>query len=168
MNYEEIVKARRSIRKFTKDKISHEEILKLLDFAMSAPSAMNKQPWEFTVVESASYLEKLKYATEYCSYDAPLAIVVSGNKKRFLAKAVESYWMQDCGASIANLLNGVTYLKLGAVWCGLYPNINGSNEVKSILKLSDDLIPMAIIFIGHPNEEKEPRSQFDESKVTFL
>ena len=70
---------RRSIRRFTKDKINIEKIDILLKAAMSAPSAANRKPWEFYVITDEKILNELRSASKYTNYEASLAIIVCGN-----------------------------------------------------------------------------------------
>ena len=73
---------RRSIRKFKSDAVKDEDIEILLKAAMAAPSACNKQPWEFNVVKSSDKLDLVKASGRYTNMNAPLAIVVCGNEDR--------------------------------------------------------------------------------------
>ena len=59
----------------------------------------------------------------------------------------------------------VTDLGLGAVWCGVYPQKRGEENVRECLGLEEYLIPLNVIFIGHPAEEPEARDQYDESRI---
>ena len=65
MELQEALLKRRSVRKFTAEKVSNEDIDILLHAAMSGPSACNKKPWEFFVVTDVDILDKLRYASKY-------------------------------------------------------------------------------------------------------
>ena len=168
MEVKEALLKRRSIRKFKEDKISEELINELLIAAMSAPSACNKKPWEFFVITNEEKLQELKKASRFARYDAPLAIVVCGNLSKALPLQLSTYWIQDCSAATQNILLRVTDLGLGAVWCGAHPQKNVEKKIKEILDLSDKLVPLNIIFIGHPNQEAEPRTQLEEKKIHYV
>lgn len=168
MEVKEALLKRRSIRKFKEDKISEELINELLIAAMSAPSACNKKPWEFFVISNEEKLQELKKASRFARYDAPLAIVVCGNLSKALPLQLSTYWIQDCSAATQNILLRVTDLGLGAVWCGAHPQKNVEKKIKEILDLSDKLVPLNIIFIGHPNQEIEPRTQLEEKKIHYV
>ena len=78
MELKEALLNRRSVRKFTEEPVSEEDILELLHAGMSGPSACNKAPWEFYVITNPATLEKLRKAARFSKITAPLAIVVCG------------------------------------------------------------------------------------------
>ena len=167
MNLKEIMFARRSIRKFKDTKVKEEDIKYLLEVAMAAPSACNRTPWEFYVVESQEILDKF-YTIRPMRYKAPLAIVVCGNTNYTLKEHLADYYIQDCSAAIENILLGATELGLGSCWCGIVPQPDRMAQAKEFLSLEDNIIPFALVYIGYPDEEKEPRTQYDESKVHYV
>jgi nitroreductase len=62
-------------------------------------------------------------------------------------------------------LLAATALGLGAVWCGVHPRPERVNEISKILGIKDPIVPLNIIAIGHPAEEKELRTQYDEGRI---
>lgn len=154
--------ARRSIRKYTDRPVSKEEIRTLLEAAMAAPSASNRRPWRFIVITERRTLDALAEAHPYGKmlFEAPLCISVCGDLTE-----VEQFWVQDCSAATENLLLAATALGLGAVWLGVYPNQERVAAVRAILGLPETVTPLNLISIGYPAEEKEPRTQYDESRV---
>ena len=168
MDVIEALQKRRSIRKYKKDKVSQENIDILMHGAMSGPSAVNKTPWEFYVVTNEEVLNKLRKASKFTNIVAPLAIVVCGNKSRFLPFGLDSYWIQDCSSATENILLAATELGLGSLWCGIYPQNDAVKKVKEILDLSDKYIPLNIIYIGYSDEEKEARDQYKEKYIHII
>ncbi len=165
MELEQVLLKRRSVRKFKQEKIGQEMIDKLLYYAMCAPSACNRQPWEFYVIEEEAVLAELKNASRFTNHDAPLAIVVAGNTERFLPRQMQDYWAQDCASAITHILLEATNLGLGSLWCGLYPQEDATERVRVILKAEETIIPMGLILLGYPDEFPEERTQYDEAKV---
>ena len=159
---------RRSIRKFTEEPVSEEDISVLLHAAMSGPSACNRKPWEFYVVTDEDVLEKLRKAARYSNIKAPLAIVVCGNLSKSLPMQLSPFWIQDCSAATENILLEAVELGLGSVWCGVHPMKRAETKVREILSLPEKLIPLNIIHIGHPNESHEPRDQYNEKAIHFI
>ena len=100
-------------------------------------------------------------------YHAPLAIVVCANELNMYPKA-KDYWIQDCSAAIENILLGALSFSLGSVWCGITPQEEKVAQVKRILSLGDNIIPLGLVYLGYPDEEKEPRDQYDKSKVRYI
>lgn len=91
MELKETLLNRRSIRKFTDEAVSDEQIDELLHAAMSGPSACNRRPWEFFVVTQAETLDKLRDASRFTKMNAPLAIVVCGNLSRALPLQLSTF-----------------------------------------------------------------------------
>ena len=168
MNTYETILKRRSIRKFKEGTIKDEDIKMLLDAAMAAPSARNMQPWEFYVVSNQEKMQEIRDFAPNFNFNSNLMIIVCGNTSRSLTKNNNDFWIQDCSAAIQNILLTATSLGLGTVWCGLYPVIERSNKIKELLKVSDEIIPLGLIHVGIPNEEKEPRTQYNENYVHFI
>ena len=153
--------SRRSIRKYTEEPIADKEIKTLLEAAMAAPSASNRKPWHFIVISKKETLNQLAEAHEHAKMlvEAALCISVCGDPDN------SRYWVQDCSAATENLLLAVTALGLGAVWCGVHPRPERVSIISKILGIEAPIVPLNIIAIGHPAEEKEPRTQYDENKV---
>ena len=168
MELKEVLLKRRSVRKFTEEKVSEECIKKLLNAAMSGPSACNRQPWEFYVVTNEETLQELRSASRFTNMNASLAIVVAGNLSKALPAQMASYWIQDCSAATENILLCVTDLGLGAVWCGLHPQEKAEKKVAEILGADEMIVPLSLIWVGHPAEEPEARVQYEESKVHYI
>jgi len=158
---------RHSIRKFTPELVSDALIRDLLEAAMAAPSATNMQSWHFVVVREPALLEELRKVMTFGKMVAPLAVIVCGdlgNLKRLIA---ENYWVQDCSAATENLLLAAVALGLGAVWCGVSPIKTMVKRVSEVLKLPSTLIPLNVVYVGHPAEVKEPGTKFNEKKVSY-
>ncbi len=153
---------RRSIRQYTDEPVTEEEVTKLLEAAMAAPSASNKKPWHFIVVTEEDTKAKL---SEYGSHwqmlaDAPVGFVVCGD-----TGISDRYWVQDGSAATENLLLAASMMGLGAVWLGCWPNPDRVEPVKKLLGIPEGVEPLAVIAVGRPGEVKEPRTQYDEERV---
>ena len=168
MDFIELSKKRRSVRKFTDKEISDELIEQLLISAMAAPSARNMQPWEFYVVKNKELQQEIKNNFKNYNFNSTLTIVVCGNKNRTLTQNDNDFWIQDCSAAVENILLAATSLGLGAVWCGAFPVVERSDKVREILNIDPMIIPIAVIQIGYPDEEKESRTQFNKEYVHYL
>jgi nitroreductase len=154
--------ARRSIRKYTSEPVSEADVRTLLEAAMAAPSASNRKPWHFVVVTERQTLDALAEAHPHGKmlFQATLCIAVCGDLTTF-----ERFWVQDCSAATENLLLAATALGLGAVWLGVYPKEDRVAAVRQVLGMPETITPLNLISIGHPAEEKEPRTQYDEARV---
>lgn len=154
--------ARRSIRQYTAQPIAPHEIRRLLEAAMAAPSASNRQPWHFVVITDRGTLDSLAEAHPHGKmlFSAPLCIAVCGDHQN-------EYWVQDCSAATENVLLAATAMGLGSVWLGVHPRQERERAVRDILGIPPQYTPLCLISIGYPAEHKEPRTQYDESKVHY-
>lgn len=159
MDILEVIKKRRSIRKFNKDKpVSEEQILKLLEAIRWAPSAGNVQPWFVYVVLNNEVKRKLAKAALGQSFieEGGVVFVVCANLKEAYSsygKRGESlYVYQDTAAAIQNLLLEAYSLGLGSCWVGAFRE----EEVTKILSIPTHLRPIAIIPVGYPNQSPSP------------
>ncbi|OEF96672.1 nitroreductase family protein [Desulfuribacillus alkaliarsenatis] len=158
---------RRSIRKFTKNDVSEAQVEKILKAAMSAPSAGNQQPWHFIVIRKPSILKEIPKIHPYSNMllEAPLAIVVCGDPS---LERFKGYWVQDCSAAIQNMLITITDLGLGAVWVGIYPEESAdADDFRKLLNIPNSVIPLAVIPIGHPGENKSPADRFNAERIHY-
>jgi len=158
------VLTRRSIRRYTSRPVDNEQIHLLLCAAMSAPSAEDERPWYFVVALEAPLRLQLSEVSAFTHIvkDAPAAIIVCGDES--LQKQV-GCWVLDCAAATENILIEANHIGLGAVWLGIYPVEGRIQKVRAILSLPKNIVPFAIVPIGHPAEKKEPRVRFDKQKV---
>lgn len=166
---ENIIFQRTSVRKYTNQSITKEQIEMLLKAGMAAPSAKNVQPWEFIVVQKKETMLKIAEFHPYSSMlkDSPLVIVVCGNESKINIEGIEELWPQDCSAATQNILLEATELGLGGVWLGVYPKKNIMNNLAELLILPKHIIPFSIISIGYPAEEAKPKDKFDHKRIHY-
>jgi nitroreductase len=157
------INTRRSVREYLDKKIPEEIIEEILKCAMNAPSARNKQPWHFIVIEDKNLLKEIPYFSPHAQMckNAPLAILVCGDMN--LEK--EEYWIQDCSAATQNLLLAIHEKGLGAVWTGVYPRKERINGFQDLLKLPKEIMPLALIVIGYPKETPPQKENFKKERI---
>ncbi len=161
--------SRVSVRRFTDEPLTDEQVTAILHAAMSAPSGVNKQPWEFVVVDNPALLTELADALPYAKMTAhaPMAIVVCGNKERMLPGDDSNLWEQDCSAASENILLAAHALGLGGVWTCLYPHADRMEAAARVLNLSDELVPFNLIPIGHPAADHAPMDKWHPDRIHF-
>lgn len=159
------IESRRSIRQFTDQPVDKETLTLLLKAAMAAPTAMNAQPWEFVVITEDNIIDKLRNNLLFGKMKPRAIICVLGSTRMQKSKAGKMFWVQDCSAATQNILLAATSLGLGATWVGIHPVTIFERPVARILNLPEGLTPLNLIYLGYPAEEKEPRTQYDESRV---
>ena len=157
--------SRRSIRKYQDKPVEKEKIETLLKAAMAAPSAMNFKPWEFVVVTEQDKLDAIRASLMFGKFNAPIAIAVCGNTSLFKNPMSAKFWVQDCSAATQNILLAAVNLGLGTVWCGVHPVHNFTKRISEIFGLPRHVIPLNVIYVGYPDEEKPARTQYDPDRV---
>jgi len=159
----DLIMKRRSIRKYTEQPIADADIQRMLEAAMAAPSANNIKPWEFVVVRDRQLCRRLADTHPYSKMAAEAAVVfvVCGRE------GDSRHWVEDTSAATENLLLAAAGLGLGAVWVACYPNVEREQYVRDILGLPQDWRVLCLVPAGHPAESKEPRTQFDASRVHY-
>ena len=165
----ELIEKRRSVRKFKPDKpVTKEQLGRLLEAAMLAPSACNSRPWEFIAVTKREILDEIvrvhPFADMCASATAAIVVVAIPQAK----EGPFGYYPQDCAAAVQNILLEAVSLGLGACWCGVYPRDVHIAPIRDIFKIEEPKIPFSVIAIGTPAETPGRRGFFEESKVTFV
>jgi nitroreductase len=164
MDVLEAIFTRRSIRQYGSGKIAQEDVDKLLKAAMYAPSAHNYQPWQFIVIHNKSILNAIRKIHPYADMlkNAGLAIVVCGD---FTLDKHIGYLVQACSAATQNILLAAHGIDLGAVWLGVYPRENRIKRISKLLGLPNELIPISIVSVGIPAEQKEIKDRFKTERI---
>lgn len=164
MNTIDAIINRRSIRKFINEKIEDEIIIKIINAAMYAPSARNYQPWFFIVIDERHILNAICAFHPYAQMlkDAPLAILVCGDTK---IEPSKEYIALNCAAATQNILLSSFELGLGSVWIAIYPREARINETKRILNLPAEILPISLIAIGKPGENKSTPQRFKGNRI---
>ena len=166
MDAMEAILTRRSIRQYTDQSVADEVVTDLLKAAMAAPSAGNQQAWQFVVINEREVLDEIPTIHPYSRMvkQAPLAILVCGD---VALETNKGYWVQDCSAATQNLLLAAHANGLGAVWLGVYPREQRVVDFRKLLGLPGHVVPLALVSIGYPAEEKSPANRFDPAKVHY-
>lgn len=157
--------SRRSIRKYSAQPVSEQSVQIILEAAMSAPSAGNQQPWHFAVINDRKLLDQIPsiHPHSLMCREAPMAILVCGDPT---LEKHQGYWVQDCAAATENLLLSVHALGLGGVWVGVYPREDRVIGFRKLLNIPEQVIPFALIPIGHPTEQKPMRpDRYNPSRI---
>lgn len=166
----EAIQTRVSVRQFTGEKLSDEQIEKLLRAAMAAPSAMNKQPWQFVVITNEELLAKIgeQMPNSRCQNKPGCAIVPCGDMSKTLEGAARDFWVDDLSAATENLLLAAHAMGLGACWTGVHPNMERVSDVQKLLGLDEQIVPLCIIPVGVPAEQPEVKQKFNEENVRYI
>ena len=161
-----VIHNRKSVRNYTGESVTQDQIEILLKAAMAAPSAVNCQPWEFVVVTDRKTLDKLGDVLPYSKmiYKAGAAIIVCGITAKAHKQMVE-YAVIDSTLASENILLAAEALGLGAIWTAAYPYPDRMESVRSILNIPSEIIPLNVIPVGHPTGIDKPKKKFNPKKI---
>lgn len=165
-NFSELVRLRRSMRKFTDEPLTPEQVETLMRAALMAPSSKGKHAWHFIVVDDKAMLEQLSHCKTVGSdflAGAPLAIVVVGDPQE------SDVWVEDASVATTILLYEAEDLGLGACWIQLHDRYNpegipSEDIVRSLLNIPETLRPVTMVAVGHKGMERKP---FNEDRLLW-
>ena len=165
MDVMEAIFTRRSIRKYTKQPISDEVVKELLEAAMYTPSAGNRQPWCFVVINDSKIMNEIPKYHPYAQMlkEALVAVLVCCDSDLQL----EEFGVQDCSAATQTILLAAHAKRLGAVWLGLYPAESLVTATKKLLNLPEHIVPISLISIGYPAEQKLQPDRYQADRVHY-
>lgn len=145
----ELIKNRRSIRKYKDKPVPQGQIDKILEAGRWAPSGLNNQPWKVMVVSDEARKNKLASFTKYAKIikSAPVAICVFLDNSKIYSRDKD---LMAIGALIQNMWLEAYSLGLGCCWLGEI--LNQKEEVHKFLKLDKDLELAAVLTVGFPNQ----------------
>ena len=166
MDIIEAIMTRRSIRHFTGELIRDEDLETILKAGFQAPSAHNKQPWEFVVLRDREKLRAIKEFHKYAKMveDAGTAIVVCGDKNK---QDRMGFLVADSSAAIQNMLLAAHGLNLGAVWCGIYDSNSLVEFFSQLLKLPENILPIGMVVVGNKIRDRSIQDRYDETKIHY-
>ena len=173
----DVIMSRTSIRHFTGEAVSAEQLEILLKAGMAAPTAMNSQPWRFVVLTDQDRIANLLGGGPRSGMftEAGAVIVVCGQttmmRKPFGqpdAPAVEMeniFWYEDCSAATENILLAAKALGLGAVWTAGDPATERIAPLAAALGLPENVVPLSIIPVGIPAEDPAPKDKWNPDNI---
>jgi nitroreductase len=157
----EAIHSRRSIRGFTSQPVEAEKLQKILEAANLAPSAANLQSYEIYVVTDAKKRDGLSCASmaQYFLLQSPVVLAFCTNSARaqsyFTERGVSLYTVQDATIACSFAMLATVSLGLGCVWIGTLDE----KAARAILGAPADQTPVALLPIGYPDYEPEPRTR---------
>lgn len=165
----DVIHRRTSIRAYLDKPVSKEQLETIVKAGMAAPTAMNKQPWLFIVIEDKDVLTALgkDIKTSKMVSQAAAAIIVCGDMQKAGEDWLQQYWIQDCSAASQNILLAITDLGLGGVWTSIYPAEDRMKIISEILNLPSHIIPLNIIPVGYPSMDKTPMDKWKPENIQW-
>ena len=155
MDVFEAIEKRRSVRAYTSEGVSEEDVERLIEAARLAPSAGNIQPWKFVIVTNAERKRRLSDAALHQTFieEAPVVIVVCADVERsswgYGSRGANLYCLQDTAAATENMLLAAQALGLATCWVGAFYE----DAVAKVINAPKNLRPVAIVPVGNPAEK---------------
>lgn len=167
MDFKDLVQKRRSIRKFTDEELSAEQVQTILRAGLMSPTSKSSRAWHFIVVDNKELLEKMaqcKSAGADFVKDAPLAIVV------LMDTAQTDVWVEDASIAAVTMQYQAADLGLGSCWAqvrlrGREDEGTPANDIlRFLLDYPETWEAECILAFGHPAIERKPQ---DEDKLKW-
>lgn len=165
-NFSELIKKRRSTRKFTDEELSQDEVVALLKAALMSPSSKRTNCWQFVVVDDKEMLERLSHCKAYGAEflgGAPLAIVVLGDP------LVSDVWIEDTAIASLMIQLQAEDLGLGSCWIQVRERYTedetpADEVVRELLDIPLQMQVLSIVAVGHKAAERKP---FNEDNLLW-
>ena len=173
----DVIMSRASVREFTGDPVSREQLETILKAGMAAPSAMNMQPWRFVVLTDKAKIEELLGGGPRSGmYVTAGAVIVVCGETTVMRKpfgepdAPEQemdniFWYEDCCAATENILLAAHSLGLGAVWTAGYPSEARVAPLAEALGLPEKVKILCVIPVGVPAAPAEPKDKWKPENI---
>jgi nitroreductase len=162
----EAIMTRRSIRKYTANRVPAEAVEQLLRAGMAAPSAANEQPWHLVVITERKTMMQVPtfHPHAHMLKEAALAILVCNDSDLELSKG---RGVLDCSAATQNILLAAHDLGLGAVWVGIFPVEERMNGMRKLLNMPTRIMPISLVSIGYADERPHMEDRFKPERVHY-
>jgi nitroreductase len=167
----ELIRKRRSTRRFKEDQIEAEKIEMLTEAALRAPSSRGFNPWQFVFVSDRELLKKLSRAKPHGSTfmtNAQLGVVVCADPEK------SDVWVEDASIATIFIQLAVESLDLGSCWIQIRKRMHNDTQsaeayIAQLLNIPSSLKVESMIAIGYPDEKKRPhtREELQDEKVYF-
>lgn len=161
----EAIRARRSVRQFTREAVSDEAVNEVLESGSWAPSGKNNQPWKFAVIRDQVLRESLASLTHsgLIIREAAVCVAIFLDHSRVYDRTKD---VQAVGACLQNMLLTIHSLGLGGVWLGEI--LKNKEKVRELLDGGENLELMAVVAFGHPAKRLSRGERDPLEKNVFL
>jgi len=174
MDLHQAIYTRRATRAFTSEPVDRASLLRVIDAAIQAPSAVNEQPWSFTVVQDKAALARISSESKAHVLRAPPKDIPAQHLRELLqnpafdvlyaapaviviSSVLHNQWaIENCALAAENLMLAACAEGLGTCWIGFAQMWLATPAAKEVLHLPATCLPVAPIIIGHPQSPPAP------------
>lgn len=162
----DVINSRKSVRFYTDEKVSDEDINTILRAGMAAPTALDKRPWKFVVIKNKETMKLMRKDLVYAKGldESPVAIVVCGDMTK-VHKGNPEFWITDTSAATENMLLAMEAMGLGGVWSAIYPSEQRMSYIRKVLDLPETIMPLCVIPFGHPKGVEKAKDKYDANNI---
>ena len=164
MNAYDMILTRKSVRSYTGAHVDDELVEKIMLAGTRAPSGMANEPWRFAVVRDPKVKGEIAQLTKHTKVLEGADVLIC----LFMDNSVGYNATKDAntiGACAENMLLAAAGLGLGAVWLGLHPIQEAEEAMRQMLAIPEEVVPFAVVSIGHPGEQKAPHEAYEAERV---
>ncbi len=148
MEFEEIIRKRTSVRKFSNKKLEKEKLDKILEAGRLAPTAKNNQPIKIYVVNSSEGLNKIDNASR-CRYGAQTVLIICGNKDEAYHKGDYSTYEMDSCIVTTHMMLEATNIGVDNIWIESFDE----DILREEFNIPNELVPVCLLPLGYKAED---------------
>ena len=148
MEFEDIIRRRTAVRKFSEKKLDKEKLDKILEAGRLAPTAKNNQPIKIYVLNSNEAIIKLDKATR-CRYGSSTVLLVCGNKETAYHRGNYSTYEMDSCIVATHMILEATNIGVDNIWVELFDE----NILREEFNIPDELTPICLLPLGYKSDD---------------
>ncbi len=161
-SFDELARERFSVRKFTEEPVRPEDLKKILDMAVVAPTGHNAQPHQIIVLQGEEGIEKLKKITR-CDFGAKTALMVCYDREACWQRKYDGYRCGETDAAIVTTHMMLEAWDIGVASC--YVHFFRPEAAREELHLPENLVPADMLMLGYAAPDAEPAPLHSETKA---
>ncbi len=167
----DLVRKRRSIRKYTEQKVEQDKVEILKEALLRSPSSKNRNPWEFIFVDEPEKIYALKQCKPHGATPletAPLAVVICADE------TVSDMWIEDCSVASVFLQLVSQSLGLGSCWIQVRSrmyseDVSAETYIQKLFNIPTNFRVLSVVAVGYPAKSRDGKPfdelQFEKIKI---
>lgn len=144
---------RRSVRQYSDKAISENDLMKIIEAGMAAPSARNQQPAEYIVIKDKNNISNVSGVSKNAGFIKDANILICLVSKPTSMLTTPDMVEQDLALQMENMMLEACHLGIGSCYIGVYPKEDRMSFLTKELNISDGYFPFALLSLGYPLKE---------------